>query len=301
MNIQFRSRILMSLPPGRCWGGAKYMFFFTILILCSFHLQAQDEKDFYGPGDDQWASQVHPSYDLSWLHKKGFTPKVGGMDFTADGKLLICTWDPVGAVYELSGIETGDTNQIKIRRIAAGLCEPLGIKVVGKRIFVIQRPELTELMDLNGDGMIDQYRTVCASFGFMGNYHEFTFGLLYKDGWFYASLSTPRRTKLASSPDRGKMMRIDTLGNIEFLAEGFRTPNGFCFGPDSLLYVNDNEGEWVPTDRMLVVKKGAFYGYRNVDLANTLDLKVHPPVVWMPHHEIANSPSQPLILSLIHI
>jgi cytochrome c len=293
MKIQLRHIKSISEKPlslGRGWAFALTLCFFI------FSAKAQEEKDFYSPGDNQWSNKVHPSYDLSWLHKKGFTPKIGGMDFTADGKLLICTWDPIGAIYELSGVETGDTNQIKIRRIAAGLCEPLGLKVVGKRIFVIQRPELTELIDLNGDGMIDEYKTVCASFGFMGNYHEFTFGLLYRDGWFYTSLSTPRRTKLSAHPDRGKVLRIDTLGNTEFLAEGFRTPNGLCFGPDSLLYVNDNEGEWLPANKMLVVKKGAFYGYRNVDLAGTVDLSVQLPVIWIPHHKIGNSPSQPLIM-----
>jgi len=108
------------------------------LLLIPLFVVAQEglEKHIYIQGDDQWAEKVHPSYDLSWLHKTNFNPKIGGIDFTSDGRMLICTWDSVGAVYELSGVETGDTNQIKVRRIASGLCEPLGVKSLGNKIYV---------------------------------------------------------------------------------------------------------------------------------------------------------------------
>ena len=50
---------------------------------------------------------------------------------------------------------------------ADGLHEPLGLYVDPKtrQVFCMQRPELTELIDENGDGRADRYRTVCADFG----------------------------------------------------------------------------------------------------------------------------------------
>ncbi|MDX2191397.1 MAG: c-type cytochrome [Bacteroidota bacterium] len=247
-------------------------------------------------GDDQYSNKIHPSYNLYQIHKNNVGFKVGGIDFAPDGRMFVCTWDSLGAIYEFTNVSTGDTNQIKVTKVASGLCEPLGIKWLNNSLYLFQRPELTKLTDSNNDGFMDTYQTIAASFGFNGNYHEFCFGLLYREGWFYGSLSTQRRVKYPHKPDRGSILRMDTLGNIEYLANGFRTPNGLCFGPDSLLYVTDNEGEWLPSSKLNVVKKGAFYGFRNVDLDKTLDLVPEPPVVWMPQNEIANSPSQPLIM-----
>ncbi len=91
-------------------------------------------------------------------------------------------------------------------------------------------------------------------------------------------------------------MRIDTTGKLEFLASGLRTPNGLCFGPNEEIFINDNQGEYLPANRMNILKINGFYGYRDVDFHGTEDLKTEPPVVWMPHYEVANSPSQPLIM-----
>ena len=115
------------------------------------------------PGFGAALEGVHPSYDLSTIHKYDFKPRVGGLAFLPDGRLLVTTWDSIGGVYLLGGVETGDTNKITVKRVASGLQEPLGITVVDGKIFVLQKPELTQLIDLNGDEIIDEYRTVCNS------------------------------------------------------------------------------------------------------------------------------------------
>lgn len=272
-----------------------FAFIFAFFSFISYSQEI--EKDFYqAPGDISKHPYTHPSLSLIPLHKVDFKPKVGGIDFLPNGNLLVCTWDSLGDVFELSNVLKGDSTNIKIRKIASGLCEPLGIKTVGNRIFVLQRPELTELIDNDKDGTIDEYRTVCDKFGFSGNYHEFAFGLLYKDGWFYGTLSTPRRTRRPSPPDRGTAFRIDTLGKIEYLASGFRTPNGIGFGANNEIFINDNQGEYVPTSKMIRLQKGGFYGYRDVDFRATIGLSTIKPVIWMPHYEIGNSPSEPVYL-----
>ena len=71
-----------------------------------------------------------------------------------DGRMLVTTWDSVGGVYLLDNVTSGDTAKIKVKRIAAGLAEPLGIEVVNGNIFVLQKQELTQLIDIEEDTTI---------------------------------------------------------------------------------------------------------------------------------------------------
>ena len=57
-------------------------------------------------------------------------------------------------------------------------------------IYVMQKHEMTRLVDTNGDDIIDEYQTLCDDWKVSSNFHEFGFGLAYKDGYFYATLAT---------------------------------------------------------------------------------------------------------------
>ena len=137
---------------------------------------------------------------------------------------MVTTWDSIGGVYLLDGVETGDTNKIKVKRIASGLAEPLGIAVVNGEIFVLQKQELTQLIDLDGDEIIDEYQAVCNSWGVTGDFHEFAFGLVYKDGYFYATLGMAMRLMSGEKqkPDRGKTIKISMDGSYEWINYGLR-------------------------------------------------------------------------------
>lgn len=247
-------------------------------------------------GDGSPLDAVHPSYRLETLRPDSFRPRVGGVDFTRDGRLLVCTWDPDGAVYELSNLG-GPRDQIKVRRIAAGLAEPLGLRVVGDRIFVLQKQELTELVDLNRDGVIDEYRSIANTWGVTSNFHEFAFGLEHQNGKFYAALATAidpgGRSTRPQNPDRGTIVEIGLDGRVQFIARGLRTPNGVGFGAGGRMYVTDNQGDWLPSSRVDVIRNGAFYGNRSVPFPSMETKAVTPPVAWLPQGEIGNSPSQP--------
>ncbi|MDX2287153.1 MAG: family 16 glycoside hydrolase [Bacteroidia bacterium] len=254
------------------------------------------------PGDGLPLRAVHPSFDLSQARPSTFEPKVGGMDFLPDGRLVVSTWDPDGSVYVLSNVvNSTDPEAIQVKRIAAGLAEPLGLKVVDGQIYVLQKQELTQLIDRNGDGITDEYRSVCNGWRASANFHEFAFGLAYQDGFFYGTLATAINPGGASTqpqiPDRGKVVKISKeTGEFEFVASGLRTPNGIGQGVDGQLFVADNQGDWLPSSKIVHVKPGAFYGSRSVDFAGTANTPATQPVVWLPQDEIGNSPSQPIYL-----
>lgn len=249
------------------------------------------------PGDGFALAGVHPSYDLSQARPDVFAPKVGGMDFLSDGRMVISTWDPAGSVYIIENASSGDPTKITTKLIGSGLAEPLGLKVVDDEIYVLQKQELTKLIDHNGDDIIDEYQTVSNKWRVSANFHEFAFGLAYKDGYFYGALATAIEEGGASSSpqikDRGKVFKISKKdGSIEFISSGLRTPNGIGIGVDGEIFVADNQGDWLPSSKIVHIRKGAWFGSRSVDPEGVADLKETPPVVWLPQDEIGNSPSQ---------
>ena len=255
------------------------------------------------PGDGQNEAGVHPSFKLEQARPSSFQPRVGGLDFLSDSSLLVCTWDSTGPVYKLEGVTRHNPEAIKVTRIASGLAEPLGIKTVNDTIYVLQKQELTRLIDNNKDGIIDEYQTVCDGWKVSANFHEFAFGLAYKDGYFYAALATAINPGGSSTkpqiPDRGKCIKISKKdGSFEFVASGLRTPNGINFGVDNELFITDNQGDWLPSSKVLHVTKGAWFGSRSVDFEGTANMKEKLPVVWLPQDEIGNSPSQPIKFDL---
>lgn len=253
------------------------------------------------PGDASPLLAVHPSYTLSQARPDGFSPKVAGMDFLSDGRMVISTWDADGSVYIVDGVSTGDPAKMSYERIASGLAEPLGLKVVDDEIFVLQKQELTHLIDHDNDEQIDEYRTVSNDWNVSANFHEFAFGLAYKAPYFYGALAIGILPGGASAPnqpkDRGKAVRIhEETGKLDIIAEGLRTPNGVGLGVDQEIFIADNQGDWLPSCKILHITEGAFFGSRAVDSARVAQLPMKPPVVWLPQDEIGNSPTTPAIL-----
>lgn len=246
-----------------------------------------------------WAApldKVHPAFDLVEIRPESFQPRVGALDFLPNGNLLVSTWDSVGAVYELSNLEANDPAQTQVKRIASGLAEPLGMKVVGDEIYVLQKQELTHLEDQDRDGFIDTYQALCADFGVTADFHEFSYGLEYINGFFYANLGLAMRLMGHENqhPDRGRTIRIDQEGNYEWVNHGLRQPNGIGKNLEGELFLTENQGRWVPACKVIHVQAGAFEGCR-LSLKDSLpDLPMRLPAVWLPQDEIGNSPGNPL-------
>lgn len=258
-----------------------------------------EERKEMKPGFGAPLEGVHPAFDLQTIRKNNFKPRVGGLAFLPDGRLLVTTWDTMGGVYVLDNVETADTSRITVKRIASGLAEPLGIEVVDGDIYVLQKHELTRLIDHDGDDVIDEYEAICNSWGVTSDFHEFAFGLVYKDGYFYASLSMAMRlmSHERQHPDRGRTIRISRDGTYETINYGLRTPNGIGLGVDGELFVTDNQGEWTPANKLIHVKAGEFLGM-HWGLPDGLEEvpPIAPPAIWLPQDEIGNSPTEPVLI-----
>lgn len=265
---------------------------------------APGKKNFLSPamrdraGDGMPLAGVHPSFTLATVRPKTFRPRVGGIDFLPDGRMVVCNWEPEGGVYLLSGVESKDPRNVKVKRVAFGMAEPLGVTVVKGDIYVLQKQELTRLRDTDKDGVIDEYYCVANGWGVTPNFHEFAFGLVYKQGYFYGNLATAINPGGSSTqpqnPDRGKTIQIAMDGSFKYVAKGLRTPNGVGLGYGNEIFLSDNQGDWLPASKIMHLKSGAFYGSYSVEPHATGKWKEMPPVVWLPQGEIGNSPSNPI-------
>jgi hypothetical protein len=259
------------------------------------------------PGDGLPLTGVHPDLTLTDLRPNGFQPQVTGMDWLPDGRLAICTWggsqNSLGEVYLLSNV-TGVTNPTRVtaQRITSGLKEPMGIKYVDGKLYVSQKNGLTELNDTNGDWVTDSTRII-ATWPYGGNFHEFAFGLLYKDGFFYINLSVAideggNTTNPQPAANRGSTIKIDkNTGAVSYIAGGLRTPHGIGWGPNGDLFVTDNQGGWLPSSKLVQIKQNRFFNHYMNPAGPFESQPITQPVLWLPQNEIANSPSNPILLS----
>lgn len=69
----------------------------------------------------------------------------------------------------------------------------------------------------------------------------------------------------------------------DILARGFRAPNGVCLNPDGTFFMTDQEGHWLPKNRINRVVSGKFYGNLMAAGAprDSSDKAMEQPVCWI--------------------
>ena len=205
-----------------------------------------------------------------------------GLDFLPGGKqVVLCTWD--GDVWKVDGILDRSGN-LSWRRIASGLFQPLGIKVVDGQICVTCRDQIAILRDSNGDGETDFYENFNSDHQVTEHFHEFAMGLQTDAAGNFYYAKAARHGLPAVVPHHGTLLRVSRDGSrTDILATGFRAPNGVCVNPDGTFFVTDQEGFWLPKNRINWVKPGGFYGnmWGYHDVTDTSDAAMEPPVCWI--------------------
>src|SRR6185437_15364594 len=161
-----------------------------------------------------------------------------------------------GDVWLVSGLR-GDSGELTWQRIASGLFQPLGLKVVGETIYVACRDQIVILRDLNGDGETDFYECFNNDHQVTEHFHEFAMGLQTDaQGNFYYAKSA-RHALPAVVPHHGTLLRVAPDGSkTEILATGFRAANGVCQNHDGTFVITDQEGHWNPKNRINWVTPG---------------------------------------------
>ena len=212
--------------------------------------------------------------------------QLSGFDFFADGKrAAVCTW--LGDVWIVEGIDQAAPAELRWRRIASGLFQPLGLKIIDEIIHVTCRDQIARLHDRNGDGEADFIECFNNDHQVTEHFHEFAMGLQAdeKGNLYYAK--SARHARPALVPHHGTLLRVSADGTrTDILASGLRAANGICLNPDGTFFVTDQEGEWTPKNRINLVRGegpdeffGNMLGYHNV--TDTSDDAMKQPLCWI--------------------
>ncbi|RAV58772.1 hypothetical protein DIU36_09745 [Mucilaginibacter rubeus] len=190
---------------------------------------------------------------------EGTILEVGGLCTLPNGTLAVTTRR--GDIFM---VENPTGQHPFFRKFASGLHEVLGAAWKDGALYVVQRGELTKLVDTNMDGKADVFETIYA-WPLSGNYHEYSFGpKIAPDGSFFVTLN------LGFPPDwwhpksfvpyRGWALNIKENGTVTPWAAGLRSPCGISM-IDGELWYSDNQGDWVGSGSIMPIKKGAFMGH----------------------------------------
>ena len=208
----------------------------------------------------------------SWMRLTAF-------DFFSDGRAAVTTWN--GDVWILSGIDD-ELKNVQWKRFAAGLFDPLGLRILRDEVYVLERHQITRLRDLNRDGEADYYENFNNDAGVSPSYHAFAMDLQTdRAGNFYYTRAGQRVDTIY--PLNGGMVRVSADGSrAELIAHGLRAANGMGIGPRDEITCADNQGNWIPSSRINLIKPGGFYGY--VPHAHTASEPPtdEPPLCWIP-------------------
>lgn len=211
----------------------------------------------------------------SWMRLSAF-------DFLPDGRAVVATLN--GDVWLVSGLDA-KLESVRWKRFATGLYEPLGVKVKDGTIYVHGKDQITRLKDLNGDDEADFYESFNHDRYAVTNYHTFAFDLQTdRAGNFY--YVTGGNQLGAHRPWHASIVRVSPDGaKSETVATGFRAPNGLTVGPNDEIIVSDNQGQWIPSSKLSLIRPGGFYGHvadPRLDAKAVAPAGYDQPLCWVP-------------------
>ncbi|MDF1861173.1 MAG: hypothetical protein P1U87_13235 [Verrucomicrobiales bacterium] len=256
---------------------------------------------------------------------KGVPPEVGAIGFNPSGELVVA----LRRSDVLIARPTEDPNQFEWRLFASGLHNACGMHVVSdQEVIISQMPELTRLVDTNGDGSADWYETLNASWGMSGNYHETNHLTPDGEGGYFLAIGTAshngpvfynvrgtysktgrRGRNYSAASWKGWVLHVDADGVMTPFCKGFRMHNGILRDRNGNLWAGDNQGDWRATTPFYHLKKNQFYGHPSslvwdpewdssrdplkVSLQEWSAMRT-PAAVLLPHDIMNRSASEPI-------
>lgn len=301
-----------------------HILVFLALIFGAVSCQQNDDSENGNQSSANLTGTGSVAYNVETIEMpEGLQAETGAIAFLPDGRLI--------ATFRRGEVMIYDPESESWDLFAKGLQDPLGIHVVNQHeILVMQRPELTRIVDTDEDGLADLYETVTDDFGMSGNYAEFAFGpVVNSEGDYFIALMTAsnqadvreilrgefnpfgRPGRMYSAvPYRGWVMKVKPDGTTIPWAHGLRSPNGLMLDENDNLFITDNQGDWLGTSKMYHIEEGNFYGHAP-SLAwvegfdrqplevpvDTLDKWRTKEVINFPHSYYMNSPTQPVLVN----
>ncbi len=207
--------------------------------------------------------------------------RVSDIQFRQDGTGVAVTID--GDVWLVRGLHEPD-GVIRWRRFASGLHEPMTLAVRDEEIFVFDRNGVWRLRDETGDDEADVHELFSNAFAQTADMREFPNTIrLAPGGGFVIAKGGQEATTLGKH--NGSVLKISADGTrAEVLGYGFRQPNIGVNRRTGLVTASDQQGHYVPSTPLHIVRDRQFYGF----LSGLLPREQYPapiadPLTWIPH------------------
>src|SRR5262245_53472516 len=185
--------------------------------------------------------------------------EVGAIETLPDGKLAVATRR--GEIWILNNPLTENLDDLDWKLFASGMHEILGLAGRHRRLYCVQRPEVTRLKDNNGDGRADVFETVSDAWGLTGDYHEYAFGSKFdKDGNLWVVLCLTGSFS-SDALFRGWCLRVTPDGKSIPTCSGIRSPGGIGANAAGDMFYTDNQGPWNGACSLKWLRPGAFLGH----------------------------------------
>lgn len=234
--------------------------------------------------------------------------RLADIQFLPDGRGYAVTFD--GDVWSIDGLG-GDLREVRWRRFASGLHEPLGLAVRDGEVFVFDRNGIWRLRDSDGDGAADAHELFSNVVAQSADSREYPNGIKpAPDGSFVIVKGGQVDTYFGKN--YGSVLRVARDGRtFSVLGWGFRQPFIGVHPRTGLVTASDQEGQYVPTTPIAVVEDGHYYGFATrLRTPEDHPAAITEPMLWMPRQTNASAASHvwlvgarmgPLNDSLVHL
>ena len=285
---------------------------------------------------------VHPFFSLEKIpFENEKLLQIGGMQFH-ENSLYAVTLTPDrlddkpdhnGKLVRIDNIHAGATEKPSLTVLCEGFYEPCAVGIAGGSIYVGTKDQILRFDQAVGKDKLEKKDATIMLDGISTiNFHTYTIGFEHyqKDGknYFCGNFTTAiqrggRRDYMIPPNEnvhRGSTFLFGPItGNedpsevsLDYISGGYRTPNGIGVGPDNEVYVTDNQGIFNPSNKLLRLEQGGFYGHwlynkpgkgraakfqpADVDPAIGDVSKITPPTLHLPQSSVARSPAQPIVI-----
>ena len=180
----------------------------------------------------------------------------------------------------------------------------MGLKVVDGDVYVSEKHAADRARSTPTATRSPTSTSTVATWPFGGNFHEFAFGLLYQDGFFYLNLSVVDQLRRRDhQPAAGAEPRHHDQGQ-QGHRRGRPTSPAAC-APRTASAGARRAASSSPTTRAAGCRRRSWCTSSRAGSSTTTLNPAGPfdaspvtqPVLWMPQNEIANSPSTPLYMT----
>ncbi len=216
--------------------------------------------------------------------------RLAGLDFFDDGRAALCTFD--GDIWIASNIDA-DLQDVTWKRFGSGLQEPMSLQIVKGEIFVFDRGGIWKLLDKDNNGEADTYEMFCNLFAQTAETREFANDMCKKpDGRFV--IAKAGQSDTTQGIHNGTIIEVAPDGkSFEVIAGGLRQPFIGYHPEQGIISSSDQQGHWVPSTPLHIIKKDAHYGFIPLKIDGIEQPKpITEPLCWIPHFVNQSGASQ---------